>query len=74
MLVLKFKSKDLEKRFNTIINDYGATWDYEDYTSHITLSYNAPNIDITKLPPYTGPINIVSEYAEDLDFDWTTDK
>lgn len=71
-LVLKFRCNDLEERFNHIMVKYGATWDYEDFIPHITLSYNVGDLDYEKLPSYKGPINIIYEYYEDLDLNWTT--
>lgn len=73
-LVLKFECSELTDRFNQIVNDYGATWDHDDFQPHITLSYNVDDLNIDDLPPFKGHITIVSEYNEDLELEWAGDK
>lgn len=73
-LVLKFTCSELQDRFDHIMTEYGASWDYDDFTPHITLSYDAGDVDIDSLPPFKGHITIVSEYGEDLELDWAADK
>ena len=72
--VLKFECSELTDRFDQIVNDYGATWDHDDYQPHITFSYNVGDLDIYELPPFTYNITIISEYGEDLEFNWADDK
>lgn len=70
-LVLVVNSSDLTKVHNDIMDKYGATYDYDDYTPHVTVSYNyngslpkvVPNIDLVY-----GSIDI-----EPLDDDMTPD-
>ena len=72
-LVLKFSCPELEQRFADIMQTHDASWDYDDYLPHVTLSYNVQDLDHTALPAYTGPIIIVSEYGTDLELDWAAD-
>lgn len=56
-LVLVVESDQLTKMHEDIMDKYGATYDYDDYTPHVTVSYN-----------YAGPLpkvvpNIKLEYG-----------
>lgn len=50
--------------------DAGASWDYEKYTPHITLTYNGDNLDLSSVTSYTGYIILGPEIQEDLKTDW----
>lgn len=52
----------------------GATHDYDDYTPHITLSYNAADFakKLETLKWDLGPLFIETEYTTPLDLDWTS--
>ena len=69
-LVLKYECHELSERFDEIISEYDATWEYPSFIPHITLSYNIGDLDIKKLPKYDGPIVIISEHNTDLDLGW----
>jgi hypothetical protein len=76
-LVIKYDCPELTKRHEYLMKTHGATYDFPDYTPHITLSYNIGNMDIKKLPSILDilpTINVVSEYQEDLDLDWAATK
>ena len=73
-LVLTYSCPELEERFEYITNEYGATWDHDDFIPHITLSYNVGDLDPASLPAYDGPITIISESGDDLDLEWVEDK
>lgn len=73
-LVLKYNCKDLVDRHNQLMKEHNATYDYPKYQTHITLSYDIGNLDHTTLPDVKktiSKINIVKEYGEDLDLNWT---
>jgi hypothetical protein len=72
-LVLKFTSASLTARWNQMCLN-GASWDYEGYVPHITLSLRAPGIDLTKITPYKGPILLGAEVFGPVDEDWATGK
>jgi hypothetical protein len=73
-LVLQYDCDPLIERHNTLMNDYGATFDFDEYKPHVTLSYNVGDLDLSNLNPSDiGPINIINEYQEDLNLDWAKD-
>jgi len=67
-VVLKFASDELQSRWKQY-RDAGASWDYEGYTPHVTLTYDASGVDLSKVTPYTGPINLGEETQEALNED-----
>lgn len=63
--VLLFACSDLSYRHNNIKRK-GASWDFEDYQPHITLSYGeVPNLK--KVKPYTGEIVLGPEIFEEVE-------
>lgn len=72
-VVLKFESADLQKRWSEF-RAAGASWDYESYTPHVTITYKNGDLDLSGIEPYAGrlvfgpeiyePIN--DSYAEDV--------
>lgn len=72
-LVLRFKCEQLDKRHEKLMKELDATYDFPDYKTHITLSYDIGDMDWKDLPDikkYLSEIVIVEEYGEDLDLDW----
>lgn len=67
-VVLKFSSDELQDRWKQY-RDIGASWDYDGYTPHITLTYDAAGLDLSKVTPYTGPIRLGAETQEALNED-----
>lgn len=49
------------------LRDAGASWDFPSYQPHITISYDAGGLDLSKVQPYGGPINLLAEERSDLD-------
>lgn len=68
-IVLKFDSAELRQRWEAF-RDVGASWDYDDYRPHITLTYNAGEVDISRVEPYRGVIELGQERFEPLDEGW----
>lgn len=76
-LVLKFKCPELEARHEELMSEHQATFDYPEYKTHITLSYDIGDMDIDDLPSitdYLKEIEIVDEYGENLDTNWAKNK
>lgn len=74
-LVLPFESKELYQRHKDLMREHDATWDYDDYKPHITLSYDVgKDFDVNILPLFSKPIKIVEEYSTPLDLNWTSKK
>ena len=70
-LVMLFDCTELVQRHNQLMDEHKATFDYDEYRPHITLSYNVEkDFDVNALDAYSGPINIVEEYHEPLTLDW----
>lgn len=65
-VVLMFGSSELSWR-NRWMREEGASWDYEEYQPHITISYNAIDLDLSKVEPYTGKIVLGPEIFEEID-------
>jgi hypothetical protein len=69
-VVLKFSSEYLQIRWQDC-RDAGASWDYDSYTPHITITYKmAEGFDISKVEPYMGMIELGPEQSEPLNLDW----
>lgn len=47
-VVVTIKSEDLSTHHDTIMDKYGATYDFDSYIPHITLSYDIGDLDIKK--------------------------
>lgn len=68
-VVLFFQSKQLEKSWDELIG-IGASWDYEEYRPHITISYIAGKMDLDKITPFDGPLKFDKEVYEELNTNW----
>ena len=67
--VLHFDNPDLRRRWQQF-RDAGASWDYDSYNPHLTISYDAGDLDLSKVEPYAGPIELGAERYEPLDDEW----
>lgn len=66
-LVMKLDCPELVDRFNFIMDNYDATYDFDEYIPHVTLSYDAgEDFNVAGLQWDKGPLVIVSEYSDDL--------
>jgi len=72
-LVLKYTCTALSKRHKELMKEHEATYDFPDYKPHVTLSYDVGSLQCKDLPKFEEPIEIVEEYAEDLNLDWAKD-
>jgi phage-related protein (TIGR01555 family) len=55
-VVLLFQSYDLKWRHDAI-KEAGASFDFDEYQPHVTITYQAPEgLDLSKVEPYTGPL------------------
>lgn len=70
VLVMTFRCPWLHRR-HALGKSLGGKPTWPDYTPHVTLSYGLPaNFDVTGLPSFQGPLEIVEEYMNPLDPDW----
>lgn len=73
-LVLKLDCERLLKRHEQLMNKHEATYDHDEYTPHVTFSYNIEDYDESDLPKIDFPIELVKEYQDDLQLDgWIDD-
>lgn len=72
-LVVEYDCDELHARHKELMAEHKATYDFPQYKSHITLSYDIGDMKIDKLPPFIDSVPeliIVKEYGEDLDLTW----
>ena len=66
-LVVKLKSPDLVKRHKQIMEEHGATFDFDEYKPHVSLSYECVGFDTSTLNiNELGPLEITEEYDNEL--------
>lgn len=69
-LVLEYKCSEQTTRFDELMEKHDATYDFDEYKPHITLSYDVGDLDYKNLPMIEEELEIVEEYSEDLNLDW----
>lgn len=69
-LVLEYKCEELDLLHEALMRELKATYDFPNYKTHITLSYDIGDRDIKDLPKFTDDLEIVGEYGEDLNLNW----
>lgn len=70
VLVLLFKSRELDWRHSTAI-EAGASYDFPEYQSHISITLEGADLDLKTLKPYQGKIVLGPEtYEEIAEGDW----
>lgn len=65
-VVLGFSSNDLQWRHEAILN-CGASWDYEGFRPHITITYQGGDVNLDEIDPYPGAIELGPEIFEAID-------
>ena len=68
-VVLRFNAPALDDRFVEILN-LGATWDFESYKPHITITLNAKDMDLSKVEPFQGQIILGLEKFTEVQENW----
>lgn len=68
-IVLAFANSTLQYRHMSIMeNCENASYDFDDYTPHVTISYSMPaDFDICKVQPYQGEIDLGPEIFAEID-------
>lgn len=67
-VVLTFEAPPLTNRWKEF-RSMGASWDWPSYQPHVTISYNAGDMDVSAIRPYAGPLNFGPEIFEPV---WKT--
>ncbi len=63
-VVLRFESGELAADWRRFM-DAGASWDHDAYRPHVTITYDAGDVDLSKVEPYAGPLEFGPEvFAE----------
>lgn len=71
-VVLMFESGELRDRWQAFI-DAGASWDYEGFMPHVTISYDAADyLDVYAVTAYLGPIELGPERYDEITDDAET--
>lgn len=68
-VALLFQSPDLQWRHREM-RDAGASWDHPSYLPHVTLSYEAGDVDLSKVKPYQGRLVFGPEQFEAIQDNW----
>ena len=68
-VILRFESVELQKRWH-YFRSQGASWDHDGYKPHITISYDAGDLDLEDVEPFTGELIFGPERFEELDEGW----
>lgn len=70
VLVLIYPCEWLQDRWKSLSEEHGATWDFPDFTPHVTLSYDVGDFQPDERVVHFAtkkPIVIVEEYSEPLE-------
>jgi phage gp29-like protein len=67
-IVLRFNAPDFRWRHDRMI-EAGASSDYEDYKAHVTISYDAPDLDLAGIEPFLGELVFGPEIFEPIKSD-----
>ena len=66
-LVMQLTCPKMNERHTMAREDHGATYDFDEYLPHVTLSYDVGvGFDVKKLKWTGDPLKVVKEYKEDL--------
>lgn len=68
-LVLKIQSDELSARHEEF-KAAGASWNWPSYQPHITISYDASDIDLKKIVPFSEKIEFGKEIFAEIDEEW----
>lgn len=68
-IVLHFDSSELHDRWQQIV-DEGASWDYEDYHPHVSVTYDGGDLDPADIEPYLGRLVFGPEIFRPFEEDW----
>jgi hypothetical protein len=68
-VVLRFESLPLTQRWGGFLAQ-GASWDFDGYVPHITITYDGSHVDLSKVEPYHGDIVFGPEQMGEIVEDW----
>lgn len=65
-VALLFASTELSWR-HMAIREAGASWDWPEYQPHVTITFDAGELDLTKVEPYRGELKFGPEIFSEID-------
>ncbi len=68
-VVLKIESDDLQGEHREF-RRLGASWDYQEYTPHITITYSGQGLDPRNMTPFAGDIVLGPLRAKPMKTNW----
>lgn len=68
-LVLAFSNSDLQWRHRSILERTEGTWEYEDYTPHVSVSKDPGAVNPLTMAAWNGPIVLGPEQFEEIKVD-----
>ena len=68
-VVLLFNSTELAWR-HMAIREAGASWDWQDYQPHVSITYQGTDVDLSKVEPYRGKLVFGPEIFAEVNEDW----
>lgn len=68
-VVLKFDSPALQERWQEL-KDAGASWDFESYQPHVTITYDGAGVDLDRVRPYDGDLVFGPEVFDQGKTNW----
>jgi len=72
-LVLAFNANSLRWRHDEMVSA-GASFDYDEYQPHVTLTYKGADLDLSIIQAYQGELRFGPEIFEEVNEDWKNDK
>lgn len=69
-VVLLFSDWRVMSRHGAFIHA-GASHDFDDYQPHITITYDGGDVDLSKVDPYKGPVELGPEIFAEVKDDWS---
>lgn len=64
-VVLRFESPALYERWKEF-RDQGASWDYDDFHPHISITYEGDDVDLDRVEPYDGVLEFGPEVFQEI--------
>lgn len=69
-LIMKLECPKLCKRHKYLMDKHDAEFDFDEFTPHVTLSYDIGDMSIDNIKLPQDELEISKEYHEDLDTEW----
>lgn len=71
-LVIMVDCPYAQKRHKELMEEHQATYDFPEYLTHITLSYDIGGMPIPEWKDVPKELHLNTEYKEDLNFNWNS--